>query len=990
MKSWLNKDRLLAGTIMAGASVFGLAGPALAQDSGEEEAIIVTGSRIPQPNLITTSPVTQVTADDITTQGVTRLEDLTNQLPQVFAAQGSNVSNGASGTAQVNLRGLGANRTLVLINGHRMAYGSPNSAPADLNQIPGALVERVEVLTGGASAVYGSDAITGVVNFIMRDDFEGFRLDAQYGFYQHTNDFDEGFLRDELAFRASTNPAQYRLPDDDVVDGYGKEITAIFGTSSADGRGNITAYLGYRNNDEVLQANRDYSACALSNPSSSARPYAPAGTIHWNCGGSATSFPGYFYFNGGAQTINQTTGNFQPFNATTDLYNFGPLNYYQRPDERYVGGAFARYEINENMEAYAQLMFSEYSSVAQIAPSGDFFNTNTINCGNPFLPANTVAVGLCTPAQIANNDTVSLYIARRNVEGGGRQDDLNYTSQRFVVGIRGPLTDSWEYDLSGAYSRVGLSRTYLNDFSVTRLARALNVVDVGGTPTCQSVIDGTDPNCVPWNIFTPGGVTPEALAYLQIPLVQRGETIQQVVLGSVTGDLGIKSPGAETPFLASFGFEYRRDELNSVTDAAFSSGDGAGQGGPTLPLSGESDVFELFGEARFPLVENAPFADLLSVDAAYRYSEYNSGVSTDTYKVGAEWAPSEDIRFRGSFQRAVRAPNIIELFGAQGAGLFNMGFDPCDSDAPVAVPAQCFGTNPWQIPAPNSQLDNPAGQYNALIGGNPDLQPEEADTITLGFVFTPSFLSGLTVSVDYFDIDLTQAIAAPAAATVFTCYYQNDLNACSLITRAANQRLWQGAGQVVAISTNIGGTSTTGWDINAAYGVDIGAMGSLNFALIGTYVDELLIDLGGGVPEFDCAGKWAGDASCGTPTPEWRHRFRVGWETPWDLELNLTWRHYSEVQRESGIPFPGDLADPTTVPNTYGTIFEAQNYFDVAGTWELYENTSIRFGVNNILDKDPPVGTNTRVGAGFGNGNTFPQVYDALGRWVFIGATVDF
>ncbi len=1014
MKSKDKKHPSKASALLSQASALAAAAaisvaPAMAQEqdsvAGDEEAIVVTGSRIPQPNLYTTSPVTQLTADDITTQGVTRVEDMTNQLPQVFAAQGSNVSNGASGTAQVNLRGLGSNRTLVLIDGHRMGYGSPTSPAADLNQIPGAMVERVEVLTGGASAVYGSDAIAGVVNFIMRDDFEGLRVDAQYGFFQHNNDSDDGYVRQEIAFRNATNPTQYTLPPDDVEDGYGKEITAIFGVSSPDGRGNVTAYLGYRSNDAVLQRDRDYSACALANPDNEPRPYAPAGTVHWTCGGSATSFPGSFYFGGAARTIDQTTGAFEPF-TPDNLYNFGPTNYFQRPDERYTFGAFAHYEINENVEAYAQAMFSDYRSQAQIAPSGDFFSTNTLNCDNPFLPPDTVAEGLCTPADVAAGTIVPLYIARRNVEGGPRFDDLNYTSYRMVAGVRGPVGDNWDYDVSASWQRVGLSRAYNNDLSVTRLQRSLLVDNDGpdgiagngdDAPTCESAqavqeFGGVDVNCVPWDIFTPGGVTPAALNYLQIPLTQQGETIQQNVIASLTGDTGIGTPWAESNIAASVGLEYRRDELNTVTDAAWQAADGSGQG-PNLPLSGATDVFEFFAEARAPLVEGGAFADLLAIDVAYRYSNYDSGIQTDTYKVGGEWAPMEDIRFRGSFQHAVRAPNIVELFGAQGAGLFNLGFDPCNTGGanPNPVPAICIGGAPYQIPAPSANLNNPAGQYNGLFGGNPALQPEEADTTTLGLVFQPSFLPGFALSIDHFDIELTNAVAAPAAATVFQCYYQSDLNACSLITRAANGRLWQGAGIVVAIGTNIGGTSTSGYDINANYSVDMGSMGGLSFNLVGTLVEDLLIDFGGGIPEFDCLGLWAGDANCGTPTPEWRHRFRVSWETPWNVELNGTWRHFDEVTRESGTPFPGDAADPNTpVANQLGTILDAQDYFDLAGTWEVLDSTRIRFGVNNVFDTDPPLSTNTHVGVGAGNGNTFPQVYDAMGRWIFIGATVDF
>lgn len=1059
------KSLLTGASLLAAAAAAITASPAVAQD--DEEAIVVTGTRIPQANLYTTSPVSQVTGEDIQAQGATRVEDLTNDLPQVFAAQGSNVSNGATGTATVNLRGLGAARTLVLIDGHRMGYGSPNSVAADLNQIPGAMVERVEVLTGGASAVYGSDAIAGVVNFIMRDDFEGVRLDAQYGFNQHTNDYEDGFLRDEIAFRNSTNPSQYNLPPDDVVDGYGKEITAIFGASSPDGRGNVTAYIGYRNNDSVLQRDRDYSACALANPANSARPYAPAGTVHWTCGGSATSYPGYFYFNGGASTIDQTTGNLVPF-TPNNLYNFGPTNYYQRPDERYTLGAFAHYEINDHVEVYAQAMFSDYRSTAQIAPSGDFFNTNTINCDNPLLNANNAAA-ICdvdrvadivddpgTPEdevadfiadyldsggnsnpleaqdvinaslgdQTCNNGALdafgdaffdpsacSLYIARRNVEGGGRQDDLNYQSYRMLTGVRGEIGDNWNYDVSASWTRVSLSRVYRNDFSVSRLARALNVVDAdpgpGVDPQCASVVDGTDPNCVPWDIWTPGGVSQEALNYLQIPLVQRGSTTQQDVIASLTGELPFHLPGAQSNVAASFGAEYRRDAIDSTTDAAFAAGDGAGQGGPTLGLQGDTDVFELFTEARIPIIEGAPFAELLSVDVAYRFSSYDSGVDTDTYKIGAEWAPSSDLRFRGSYQQAVRAPNVIELFAAQGAGLFNLGYDPCDDlrdggGLDDSVPLACIGVNPWQVTeaqsngGPNGSLTNPAGQYNGLFGGNPNLEPEEATTTTLGFVFTPSFIPGLNISVDHFDIEVTNLITATGAATLQACYFNNDLSACSQINRNPNNgRIWGGnaAYNVEALNTNIGGLHTVGWDINAGYRMDVGSWGGVNFNLVGTLLDKLETDEGAatGRTPYDCVGLWSGDANCGTPTPEWRHRLRVTWETPWDLDLSMTWRHFGEVTREQNVGGQGGFsADPTTVANTYGTTFDAMNYFDVSGNWQIMENTSLRFGVNNLLDTDPPLSTNTHVGAGFGNGNTFPQVYDALGRWVFVGATVDF
>lgn len=1006
------RKSLLAGASVLAAAAAAMSGsPAMAQDTdAEEDVIVVTGSRIPQPNLTGTSPVTQVTSEDITTQGVTRIEDLTNQLPQVFATQGSNYSNGASGTAEISLRGLGSKRSLVLIDGHRVGYGSATNSAADLNQIPGAMVERVEILTGGSSAVYGSDAVAGVVNFIMRNDFEGFRVDGQYGYYQHSNDSDDGFLREVIAARGATNPAQFQLPPDDVNDGFSKEISAIFGVSAPDGRGNVTAYVSYRNNEQVLQRDRDYSACVLGNASVAPVAGVPAGATHWTCGGSPTSFPGYFTSpTTGAFTIDQATGLFVPFVAATNQYNFGPLNYYQRPDERYTFGAFAHYDINEHVEAYAQAMFMEYTSNAQIAPSGAFFgNTNTINCDNPLLPANTAAVNLvnCTAAEIAAGTAKTFYVGRRNVEGGGRQDQRTNESMRIVAGLRGPVNEAWDYDVSGSMSRVRLSRVYLNELSISRQIKAFDVITgpallpngapnpFAGVPQCRSVYNGTDPACVPYDIFTPGGVTQAALAYLQVPLVQIADMTQQNVIASMSGDLGFGSPAAESNIQAAFGMEYRRDELNSTVDASFLTGDGAGQGGPTVGLSGVTDVFELFGEARVPLVEGAPMADLLALDLAYRYSDYDTGVQTDTYKIGGEWAPTEDLRFRASFQKAVRAANIVELFSAQAPGLYN-GADPCDdvANGAAAVPAICIGVAPYQVTAAQSlsgTLTNPAGQYNGLFGGNPNLSPEEGETLTYGFVFQPSFLDGLSVSVDYFDIEVTNLISVVGAAnTVNDCYLNANLGSCGRITRnPGNGSLFRGIGVVSDLNTNIGGLHTTGFDINANYNFDIGSAGSLGFQLVGTWVKDLITDEGAatGNAPYDCVGLWGGNASCGTPTPEWRHRLRASWETPWDIEATLTWRHYGEVTREAGQGVP----PPNTLANSLGRDFEAQNYFDVSGNWEVYENTRLRFGINNVFDKDPPLSTSTNVGAGAGNGNTFPQVYDALGRWIFVGATVDF
>ena len=961
------------------------AGPAYGQEQNIQE-VVVTGSRIASPNLETTSPVTQVTADDIAVQGVTRVEDLINQLPQAYAAQNATVSNGATGTATVNLRGLGAPRTLVLMDGRRMPFGgiSPASAAPDLNQIPASMVERVEVLTGGASAAYGSDAIAGVVNFIMKKDFEGVQFDAMYGTYQHNNDYGgpgATKLRDVIAGRAVTNPAQFQLPDDNVTDGQALEFNVTMGVSTEDGRGNITAYAGVRDNEEVLQRDRDYSACSLA-----ANP-----TVQFACGGSNTSFPGYFYGGGQQLTIDQTTGNFIPFDTNLNQYNFGPVNHYQRPDRRYTLGAMGHYELHESADVYTQLMFMDYESVAQIAPGGAFFDTNTINCDNPLLSAQQLATIGCGAAEIAAGDTVALYIGRRNVEGGGRQQRFENVAFRGLLGVRGAISENWDYDAFVLYSSVVADQSANNYFHKTRLTRALDVVadPDTGVPTCRSVVDLTDPNCVPYNLFSIGGVTPEALNYLQVPGLQQGKIEQEVYSAAITGDLGaygIQMPTASESIKVAFGFEKRFDRLSNVTDDPTSQFLLSGTGGPTVGLSGSTKVTDLFAELRVPLVQDMAFADQLGLELGYRHSDYDP-LTTDTYKVGADWAPVQDVRFRATYQRAVRAPNVVELFTAQGFNLFDLPGDPCGTDligtageasrdACIAsgVPAAVFDD-----PVRRGRLDSPAGQYNFLQGGDLNLRPEESDTYSYGVILQPRFLPNLAMSIDYFDISIEDTISVVGADTSLdACYFAGDVDSCSRIQRDPNNgSLWQGSGNVIDLNTNIGSLDTKGWDFSVSYtGVTLGAFGELSFNLVATILDELTYDSGiAGVAPTECKGKYSG-ALCGIPNPDWRHHFRVGWESPWNVDLSLTWRYYDAVT---------NIAPATQANIDYE--LGSRTYVDMAANWAVTEKSSILLGINNVLDKDPPL--SSAVGT-TGNGNTFPQTYDAIGRWVFLRGTVSF
>ena len=985
------RERLLASTMIGGAALLALAAtPAIAQAQDQEatrvDEIVITGTRIAQANLVTTSPVTQVTGEDITNAGVSRVEDLVNQLPQVFAGQTSTVVNGSSGTATVDLRGLGPNRTVVLIDGRRMPYGSPAIAAADLNQIPSAMVERVEVYTGGASAVYGADAVAGVVNFIMRKNFEGVRVDAQYGFYQHNNDYDGvGNVRAEIARRATTNPAEFQLPDNNVRDGETVQFSLVVGTDVNGGRGNITSYFTYRENNPVFQADRDYSACAVGAPN------AGSGPNTFSCGGSATSAGGYFtdFANYGfTLNPNNPAGEFIPYNPDIHAYNYAPINYYMRPEERYSFGVFANYELNRAAEVYTQLMFTDSSTLAQIAPSGSFFNNETINCGNPLLSAQQSAAIGCTPADIAADNDVLFYVGRRNVEGGPRIQDYNLNSYRLVGGLRGDISDAWSYDLTAQYARVQYTDRYIGDFSTQRLGRALDVVDVGGTPTCRSVVDGTDPSCVPYNPFRPGGINQAQLDYLTLPLIATGYVTNQVLTAAMTGDLGaygVQSPWASSGMQVAFGTEYRRDFLTVNTDAGYQSGDGAGQGGAFIGITGATTARDWFGEFILPIAEGLPFAESITLDAAYRHSSYNFAEDTDTYKVGLDWAPTSDVRFRASYARAVRAPNVFNLFNAQNVVLFGRGGgDPCGA-AQTATLAQCTATG---VPAANygqSFVDSPAGQYNNLTGGNTALNAEEADTYTYGVVFTPTFLPGFNMSIDYFDIEVEGAIGTFGANnTIDACYgigafSSSDPVACARLNRAPGGQLWTNNGFVENLTINTGGIVTKGVDLVVNYNMNLddfglAGMGGLAFNLTGTWLETLENTPFDGAPGLECVGFY--ENNCGFGSPEWRHRFTTSWSTPWDVNLLLTWRYHGEVEHY-GLTGAG--------LNRIDRYFDAYNWFDIGATWQAFDNTRFRVGINNVFDKDPPLSY-----SGGGNGNTYPGVYDSMGRYIFFGVTADF
>ena len=971
--------------------------------------IIITGTRIPQPNLTSASPVTVLSAQEIKLQGTTRTEDLINSLPQAFAGQGSSVSNGATGTASVNLRGLGPTRTLVLINGRRLMPGDPAFPVADINFIPSAIIKRVDVLTGGASSVYGADAVAGVVNFIMDTNFRGLRLDGQGSFSMHDNRAGANVINPnkDLGF----------LPPRGLsTNGGAQDIAAAFGAGFDDNRGSVMAYATYRHQNAILEASRDYSFCSFG-----ANPAYTSHGSNFYCGGSSTSAEGrvrvFDPVTGTRLANGHVSGN--KIVPGTPLFNFAPYNFFQRPDERYTFGTFANYEISPGAKPYLEAMFMDDESDAQIAPSGNFNNTTYLNCDNPLLSAQELSFicrpgftftnpGVVNPTTGLPSELASVLISRRNIEGGGRDANLEHTAFRVVAGMRGDLLRGLSYDAYYQFGTTRFAQTFFNDFSVVRLQRAIDVVTdpATGRPVCRSVLNGIDPSCVPWNIFQTGGVTADALNYLQTPGFQRGHVNETVADANLTlegGEYGLQTPWADRGIGINVGAEYRKELLDLSVDEEFRTGDLSGSAGPTLPNRGSFDVRELFTEVQIPIIAHS-FIDEFTITGGYRYSDYKvdggNSFSTDTYKLSAEFAPIRDLRLRASYNRAVRAPNIVELFIPTSLGLAG-GADFCAGTSPVFSRAQCANTG--MTTAQYGHVDsNPANQYNAQFGGNPNLTPEKADTYTIGAVIQPRWVPGLAFSVDYFDIKVKNLIAAlPFNGVLAGCAVTGDAKFCGLIHRDATGSLFNlPSGYIQLQTVNVGGLQTKGMDFNASYTHRFAGLGTLNASFVGTWTRHLIFDTGvdAGVSGldgvYDCAGYFGATCTSGapfsSPNPKWRHKLRLGFTLADGLGVSGQWRYFSKVRNDtlSNDPdlnflqgthsFPGDAEIP------------AQSYFDLTLTARISDKYNFRVGANNIFDRSPPLVGGDVAGPPTGNGNTFPQTYDAMGRFVFAGFTVDF
>ena len=973
----------LATTALAAASL--ASGVVLAQQSEASgstlEEIVITGTRIANPNATSSSPILAVTADSLRTQGVVDTGDLVDYLPQQITT-GADLSNNSNPLAQpagittVNLRGLGPQRTLVLVDGRRLGVGDPNTAnpnpSADINQIPAALIERIDVVTGGASAVYGSDAIAGVVNFVMRRDFEGVQIDAQYSFNQHNqhNDYMQGLLDDAPTIQQ---------PDSSITDGYTKSINVLVGGNFADGKGNAVAYLSYLETDPTKLGNRDFAACQLQGDGAS-------------CGGSVNSnifetialaedwaVQGDEFIPWGSDP---NTSPPQVFNS--NAYMYGLLH----QGDRKQAGVLTKYAFSDYVEAYADFMFMNDRAYTEIAPSGLFLgDVYFVHCNNTMLSDQQRAALGCSAAP-GPDETVDLFIGRRNIEGGPRQFLNEHENYRGVFGFKGDFGEAWSYDAYGSYYYTTLYNTNHNYVSKSKAQSAFD-----------NCVDGA-PGCVPYNIWQEGGVTPEATDYIATYAVTNGTSTQQIVSGSVTGDLGvygIKLPTASEGIGTAFGLERRVDSLEFLPDLVIGSGDLSGGSGEATTVDNSTHVNEAFVEFRVPLIQDRTGAQDLVFEAGYRYSDYALSGGTDTYKFGLQWAPINSLRLRGSFNHAIRAPTLLELYSPQTVTQTSaVNEDPCapTNNRTVAAASsfedcQRTGVTAAQYGdglATNTIAQCPAEQCATLIGGNTLLEPETADTLSFGFTVTPEALPDFTVSIDWYQIEMKQLVGiVPLDVSLTHCLDGSNLAYCDNVVRGPGGILFgatqEGGGWIKGINFNVAAGTFTGIDIQGSYRFGLGNLGSLVASLNGVYLDETTTVPLPGEHEYNCAGLYGN--TCGPAIPDWRHVLGLTWQLPADVQVTTQWRYIGGVTHEQNTNDETLGGDPVE----FGGKLGARTYIDLSGNWDISDTYSVRMGINNIFDQDPPL---VDTGwSGPGTANTWGP-YDSAGRLIFFAVTGKF
>ena len=996
--------------LVGGAAALLSSTAAFAQDAAEEDAasadqtIVVTGSLIRNPNLSASAPVATIGAQELELRQSNNAEEVLRTLPGAVPSIGSSVNNGNGGSSYVNLRGLGSNRNIVLLDGNRIVPADLVGR-VDLNNIPLALVQRTDVLTGGASSTYGADAISGVVNFITKQDFAGM----------------EATVSEQITQRGDGNVFRADL---------------TLGANFDDGRGNAVLSLGYQNQKEVyFGGDRPFSTLTLE----SYDEFFVAGQ------GSSTASPSALDIGGGRsrRQITADGTNISPFYSA---FNFNPYNVFQTPFERFNMYGQARYEVADNIEVYARGMYSNNTVETIIAPSGVFGSSVTVPVSTPFMTAaqrtylcanadtNTGVAGNqtltgaeCAAAALATSPTDPNYrtftfgLRRRTTETGPRVSNYNSQVFDFRAGVRGNITDAIQFDVSASHGESKKLQTIQNYVLLSRVRQALLATS---TTACQNTANG----CVPLNIFgADGSITSAMSDFISDAATVQENTKLDQVKAVISGDTGISSPWAAEGINFAAGAEYRRYGAEQSSDVlAKTPGELGGAGGAAPDIKGGYEVYEGFGELILPIASDMPGIHELTVEAGIRQSHYkiaaagNPTFDTTTWKVAGTWAPTPDFKVRGNYQRAVRAPNIGELFSPVSTGLTNLGTDPCQGASPLTnanlravclaqgAPAAVIGT----ITAPT------AGQANITAGGNPNVGPETATTWSVGLVFTPAFLPGFSGSIDYYNIKVKNAITTPTPADLIAaCFGSTPTNpsasaatsaACTSIRRNPITGGLDGdpatTGGLFGALSNLGTLGTDGVDLNLAYTTGIGTVfgqeGRVSFMFNGNYTHSSKFKATPTALDRECINQYS--VNCGSIQPKYSFSQRTTLGLG-PVDVSLMWRWVNKVRFEdqqladdlaaaqaAGCTDPaGTDPDGCMIDPRFRTI-KAYSWFDLTTRFEVSKNFDLTMSVFNLFDKKPPVVGGTVGSTSYNGGNTYPSSYDALGRRFAVSARLKF
>jgi len=963
----------------ASAGVYGSG--AVAQEA-ELEQIVVTGSRIQRQDFEAASPVVTVSSETFDQLGVQNAETLVNTLPQVVPSFSTGNNNPGGGQAFINLRGLGAVRNLILVDGKRMTPGN-ESGIVDINTIPTGLIERVEIISGGASAVYGSDAVAGAVNFILKKDFNGVEIGGQYGLSEQ-GDAGNGTI----------------------------DIT--MGSDFADGRGNAVFFASYDDRDELTKGDREFSKQAVSltsffpqggyfpganGPSQAAVDtlfqsygvgagrvlrgdtfsYNQDGTIFATSASPATVVEN---FRGDPNSIN-VASNFFPGRYS---YNFEPWNKLIIPQERVSLGAQGNFAISDSVEAYTRMLFTNYSSATSLAPSpaptgsnvtnlaaGAFF---TVPVSNPFVQANPGMLALLNSrtgdsAALPNSGATEDFLYRRRfVESGPRLESYERDTYQILVGTRGDITDNWKFDVYGAHGKYNSMENQDGNISVTAVEKLLDAPD-GGVSQCAGGL----------NPFGAGSLSPECAKFVTV-LAKNTVTLEQnLAEATVSGDLFSLPAGAVS---SAFGAFWQEQMFEFLPDSILASGDVAGFNAQD-EIIGRVANTDLFAELYFPLFRDLPGVQNLGLTVGYRWSDHSNSGQNDSYKAELDWTIVDSVRVRGSYQRAVRAPNIGELFSPQQEDNPEVT-DPCNTDSPARTGPNAAAARQLCLAqgVPASIIDSynqTTDQIDALAGGNPDLQEETADTYTVGFVWRPGFADRLSMSLDYYNIEISDVISSIDPSIVAgRCFNQDGANPsfeldnfyCNLFGRDSIGQIQD----LLEIQNNLAVLRTDGFDLQIDYAFDIGNFGSLGVNLVGNYMLAFEEQQLPGDRFQDFTGTIGN--SPGETLPEWKATLSLTWNIA-DVSTQLRARFLPSMDHEETV------LTGSTDPDVCGCSgVDSITYLDLTASWQAWEAVTLRAGVENLTDEDPEL-YDPQVDSG-----TDPSTYDVIGRRYFVGATYKF